>query len=663
MAGASAAAAAATTPSPFPLPPPVPGNPRVRASSLPSSFPSRPRRTNHLRQKILKTLENKPYPDPSNPQFPHQNPPISTQETPPDDTHQFSISKGPGFVDEVLGTFSTKSFTKLGLYLVGAFIFQTICAVLIFGTNDLHDKDDNLNEKKPKSKSESKTDLLSSEETKGGGIRSVDKFETENRIMEIQEMARRAREQEKVEAMRKGLVEEESDGIDHDSIDMAVKKKEVDDRLVKMRKSLEGNYQKPPVKKIARKEGDVGNNVDDDDLLMFKKKYKYKSPSVDLGDKPKGFDGRKDVNVANGAVINGALQTDKENDVRGGSEISVGKDENEEHEPSATKAESIDGTSKEPKYDKQTSKVEKSGKSNNLETKKPRGFGKESSETTITTKHDDFNKNGSLKSKRGGNRKSARKLEDKSSTQTDFWWTSLPYVMAVKMQSGGNDEESSGLFVLRNTSGLSHTVAFEDRSDVTNFCYLLESFFEDLPNFSTDIVHIPTNELEKEVKTQLMKVIVVKKGQLKLYIGQPLEDVESALHTLIDQQSKPLLHKLLLQAFLLGYNKFDHSNTSMADKFNWQKSRYFSSSSSLSSGANLVISARLCENHTIWSTGSELVCPSKREVMVFGSFKQPGTLLPKAPKGRGWRTALLFDELGELLQNGALRIAAVVQLI
>ncbi|MFS7901305.1 hypothetical protein Hanom_Chr00s190962g01834851 [Helianthus anomalus] len=49
--------------------------------------------------------------------------------------------------------------------------------------------------------------------------------------------------------------------------------------------------------------------------------------------------------------------------------------------------------------------------------------------------------------------------------------------------------------------------------------------------------------------------------------------------------------------------------------------------------------------------------------MVFGSFKQPGTLLPKAPKGCGWRTTLLFDELGEFFQNGALRIAAVVQLI
>ncbi|OVA14880.1 BTB/POZ-like [Macleaya cordata] len=58
-----------------------------------------------------------------------------------------------------------------------------------------------------------------------------------------------------------------------------------------------------------------------------------------------------------------------------------------------------------------------------------------------------------------------------------------------------------------------------------------------------------------------------------------------------------------------------------------------------------------------------LICPSKREVMVFGSFKQTGTLLPKAPKGWGWRTALLFDELADLLQGGALRVAAVVQLV
>ncbi|KAF5188231.1 BTB/POZ domain-containing protein [Thalictrum thalictroides] len=59
----------------------------------------------------------------------------------------------------------------------------------------------------------------------------------------------------------------------------------------------------------------------------------------------------------------------------------------------------------------------------------------------------------------------------------------------------------------------------------------------------------------------------------------------------------------------------------------------------------------------------QLICPSKREVMVFGSIKQTETLLAKAPKGWGWQTALLFDELTELLQGGSLQIAAVVQLV
>ncbi|CAM6020629.1 unnamed protein product [Sphagnum balticum] len=59
----------------------------------------------------------------------------------------------------------------------------------------------------------------------------------------------------------------------------------------------------------------------------------------------------------------------------------------------------------------------------------------------------------------------------------------------------------------------------------------------------------------------------------------------------------------------------------------------------------------------------QLICPAKREVLILGSPKQAGTLLPKAPKGWGWRTAFLFDELPNLLQGGSLRVAAVVQLV
>lgn len=37
------------------------------------------------------------------------------------------------------------------------------------------------------------------------------------------------------------------------------------------------------------------------------------------------------------------------------------------------------------------------------------------------------------------------------------------------------------------------------------------------------------------VKSGTKKVIVVKKGQLKLYAGQPFEDVEKALHALVEE--------------------------------------------------------------------------------------------------------------------------------
>lgn len=70
------------------------------------------------------------------------------------------------------------------------------------------------------------------------------------------------------------------------------------------------------------------------------------------------------------------------------------------------------------------------------------------------------------------------------------------------MRRGSEHEEPGGLYTLRVTSRTddlgasqtddlgdsSYTVAFEDRGDANNFCYLLESFFEDLGDFSADIV-------------------------------------------------------------------------------------------------------------------------------------------------------------------------------
>ncbi|KAJ0789360.1 hypothetical protein HanPI659440_Chr05g0202681 [Helianthus annuus] len=92
---------------------------------------------------------------------------------------------------------------------------------------------------------------------------------------------------------------------------------------------------------------------------------------------------------------------------------------------------------------------------------------------------------------------------------------------------------------LRNTCGLRHAIASTSRQNPSS---------KNPNNFSTNILLIPTNELKEEfiqvtenegsclkeeVKSQKMNVVVLKKCQPKLYVDQPLEDVESALPTFI----------------------------------------------------------------------------------------------------------------------------------
>lgn len=357
--GAATIAAVTTTTSPFPPAAPPTGKTRVisSSSSIPSSFPSRYRRTNHLRKKILKTLENKPYPDINqDSNFPAKILSIPIEKTTQKEiteSDQVSLSETTGFVDGVLSTFSPKSAVKIGLFLVGAFVFQTVCAVLIFGSTDLDDEDE-MDNKKARVKNRSKSDLSLSEnrglmETKEGGIVVVDESEMDNRIMEIREMAREARLQENIDGKRKGVVEEsdDNDDVDFDLGEKTGKEKEVDGRLMKLKKSLEGNYEKP-APKFLRKEGDVSDSSSKDEpfgSLMFKKRYKYKSPSIDSGDKPKGFDG----NVANETLINGVTADELDNseqiDLPNGNEkdIKVTNNDDKNQDPRAIKTESVAG--------------------------------------------------------------------------------------------------------------------------------------------------------------------------------------------------------------------------------------------------------------------------------------------------------------------------------
>lgn len=60
------------------------------------------------------------------------------------------------------------------------------------------------------------------------------------------------------------------------------------------------------------------------------------------------------------------------------------------------------------------------------------------------------------------------------------------------MRRGSDPEGPEGLYTLKNVSQPC-TVAFEDRGDANNFCFLLESFFEDLGDFRADIIPLSVN--------------------------------------------------------------------------------------------------------------------------------------------------------------------------
>ena len=59
----------------------------------------------------------------------------------------------------------------------------------------------------------------------------------------------------------------------------------------------------------------------------------------------------------------------------------------------------------------------------------------------------------------------------------------------------------------------------------------------------------------------------------------------------------------------------------------------------------------------------ELICPSRHETVRLGSLDAAAkpTTLPRAPKGWGWRTALLHEDLERMCDaQGALRVVAAI---
>ncbi|KAL0414734.1 UNVERIFIED_CONTAM: hypothetical protein Sradi_1675100 [Sesamum radiatum] len=360
----------------------------------------------------------------------------------------------------------------------------------------------------------------------------VDELEMERKIEEIRAMAREAREKERLESQTNDFESEDNEETNGEDL---------------LKVGLRRRKEKDEVEKGELDESGANG------ALLFKKKYRFKGVSGDPTEKPKGFIGSDDYSVnkskesgngekgyelfQSGNHDNDAVSLgDGENqiqlsdvDPKGSDAVNVveedrKKDLSEMTESSNTTRKKV-GKERGIANSRSTLEAVEAGKSNAVRSRK-------SSAQDIAMVSEKLSTD-SLKGKGFGVAKSTVKRN----SETDFWWSKLPYVLAILMQRGHDGEGGEGLYTLKNISSaedrISHVVAFEDRADANNFCYLLQSFFEDLEDFKADVVPLSMKELNEAVQSNTMKVIVVKKGQLKLYAGQPLADAETALRAMI----------------------------------------------------------------------------------------------------------------------------------
>lgn len=324
-----------------------PIKPVLLISSFSSSFPTkRTGRKNHLRQKNLKTLRKPIIPKlpPANPILPIDSPPQEIEETGNiqeiqeseiseagvEEAHNFvelretegSLPASVG-VNGNVGILANNSILKYVLWMVGAFVFQTVCAVWVFGSADIDDKSELLKESgESKVKISLNGNGIGKMRLKDSGIGPfgyVDELEMERKIEEIRVMAREARETERLESKRNGVSSEDSEENNGGKYFRSGIEEEVDTRLVKLRKKLGKRNLKMPAVSVGdsgkgseRRDGvEKGELYDGESngALLFNKKYRFKGV---LGDDPHPIEKPKGFGSDNNKLENGNLEKENE---------------------------------------------------------------------------------------------------------------------------------------------------------------------------------------------------------------------------------------------------------------------------------------------------------------------------------------------------------------
>ncbi|KAF6142628.1 hypothetical protein GIB67_015114 [Kingdonia uniflora] len=494
------------------------------------------------------------------------------------DTHVSEIATDR--VIESPGVFSTRLVLELVLYVMGIFVVRSVYSVWSFGSVDFDKKRlESVRSSMSSNESNGKTkdDVLMS----GNGVYRDDDSQLEEKVKEIREMAREVRESEAKKASVNGLVSVTStndivgkDVVSRDKTNTI--QKEVNGRLSKLEKRLlsgrEGNSNSYMVN------GEEGVEQSDSKVKyekhMFKRQAKLKSSLDRLGSKTKGFQSVLPDDASEESVLK---VMDKEE---------VTKDSTDDE------FSSIQDVSRSSKIEGESLKRRGGMKNDNIKARSGSstlvGRGLPSSGTTSSfwelgrllrlpgslsvlltlggaivfpflgvplqenwkwaglKQHSHCpqcisqeTNHGTVKPQESSglktisqvvqSEKMVKKHEDQlMDAHNDSWWLSLPYALAIVLHMGSEPEGPEGLYSLKMDDN-SYTIAFEDRHDASHFCQILELFFDDLGDFSADIVPLSINELKDEVNSGTMKVVVVRKGQLRLYAGQPLPDVETTL--------------------------------------------------------------------------------------------------------------------------------------
>ncbi|KDP27798.1 hypothetical protein JCGZ_18878 [Jatropha curcas] len=512
------------------------------AISVSASFPSnRTKRKNHLRPKILKTLtkpfptaplphiflvENIPVPNPIS--FPSANDAvckeIPSESVPPVEAdnflEEFPASETIAAVGEpsgIVSKISAKSVIKYGGYLVGIFLFQNFFVWLVGNTNSLEKEERRIDFR-------GKVNILPN----GSNVAYFDETELEEKISEIRAMAREAREKEKTER---------KEGNEESEIE-----KEIGARLAKLEKRLNSKREKLPESFMnylglfgnEKEEDGIGENnlelKEDKKPLSFKKKLKFKNPSMNSRSSPKGFSGSRSSGRSRSE--DGSFQNGESRQIDPGT---MNMDSRREDISTQLNSSQID-VSKLQKENQDFTKEIQSGSAQDAREERL------SSEETKSQKSRDFGRHNS-QSLRTQNQRTATKFDaPASSSSNDSRNPGKRQVenRGIHICRRSEDERPEALYTLRTPSQAYNqeesfcVVAFEDHFDANHFCYLLECYFEDLGEFSVDVVPLSTKELHDAVRSNSQKLIVVRKGQLKLYAGQPFAEVEKALYSLLE---------------------------------------------------------------------------------------------------------------------------------